>query len=835
MMVFPEGGIRSPGKPQERMGQMIAKIAVSAATYAIDKPYSYKIPEGMILQPGQRVQLPFGRANKRTEGVVLAVETGNEEKLKAVERCLDETPILTEHQLRLAAFLRERYFCTYYECLRAMLPAGLWFQAREKISLTDDRSWKEKTIRRDGAAEALQLLENLGGQADMSALRTLIPDEQTLSGVISYLARKKWISAETEYLRRTGDKTEKIAALAASPEEAMEYASRRPKSAVMQKTVLELMCGVGSVSVKELCYFTGASMATVSRLEKLGYLALSERPVLRCREIRPAKLDGPLVLSVDQQRCFAGLAEQMARQSPGVALLRGVTGSGKTSVYIRLIQTCLDAGKSALLLVPEIALTPQLLGLMAAYFGEQVAVLHSSLGAGERYDQWKRVRSGGARVVVGTRSAIFAPCSPGLIILDEEQEHSYKSENSPRYSAKEVAIWRGAKEGALVLLGSATPSIESMYRAKTGAYQLYTMEERFGGRKLPDVDIVDMREELKLGNDLSLSIPLREALSDNRDAGKQTILLLNRRGNSRALVCVDCRKTPECPRCSVRLTYHSANNRLMCHYCGFSQPVPERCPSCGGPLKTIGTGTQKVQQELALLFPDMETDRMDADTVSAVNTHEKILEHFQRENVPVLIGTQMVAKGLNLPNVTLVGVLDADLSLYTGGYRAGETTFNMLTQVVGRAGRGDTPGKAMIQTLVPEHPVIRLAAQQDYAGFYDLEIQLRRVQNMPPFGDLAVVTFTGQEETAVLRGAAKFRDSLAACLRQEGYRQEHCTVLGPAPCAVPKINYHFRYQLTLRCHLTRTLRQLLAYLLREFGKDRANRGVSAYIDVNGMD
>ena len=508
---------------------------------------------------------------------------------------------------------------------------------------------------------------------------------------------------------------------------------------------------------------------------------------------------------------------------------------GKTEVYLRCIERCLAAGKQAIVLVPEIALTPQLLGLMTAYFGAQVAVLHSSLGAGERYDQWKRVRSGDAKVVVGTRSAVFAPCTPGLIILDEEQEHSYKSENSPRYSAKEVAIWRGAKEGALVLLGSATPSVESMYRAKTGAYSLYTMAERYGGRKLPAVDIVDMREELKLGNDLSLSIPLREALSDNRDAGKQTILLLNRRGNSRALVCVDCRKAPECPRCSVRLTYHSANNRLMCHYCGFSQPVPERCPECGGPLKTIGTGTQKVQEELEFLFPDMETDRMDADTVSAVNTHEKILEHFQKENVPVLLGTQMVAKGLNLPNVTLVGVLDADLSLYTGGYLAGETTFNMLTQVVGRAGRGDSPGKAIIQTMVPDHQVIRYAAEQDYDGFYDLEIQLRRVQNAPPFGDLAVVVVTGREETAVLRGAAKFRDSLIACLRQEAYREERCAVLGPAPCAVPKVNYHFRYQLTLRCRLTRTMRQLLSYLLREFGKDKANRGVSAYIDVNGFD
>ena len=320
-----------------------------------------------------------------------------------------------------------------------------------------------------------------------------------------------------------------------------------------------------------------------------------------------------------------------------------------------------------------------------------------------------------------------------------------------------------------------------------------------------------------------------------RNAEKQTILLLNRRGNSRALVCVDCRETPECPRCSVRLTYHSANNRLMCHYCGFSQGAPERCPSCGGPMKTIGTGTQKVQEELEFLFPDWETTRMDTDTVNAVNTHEKILDRFQKEKIPVLIGTQMVAKGLNLPDVTLVGVLDADLSLYTGGYRAGETTFNMLTQVVGRAGRGETAGRAVIQSLVPEHQVIKLAARQDYEGFYDLEVNLRRMQNAPPFGDIAVITVTGQEEVTVLRGAAKLRDSLNACLKDSGFQNEVCTVLGPAPCAVPKINYHFRYQLTLRCRMTKNLRLLLAYLLRQFSQDKSNRGVNAFIDVNGYE
>jgi len=345
---------------------------------------------------------------------------------------------------------------------------------------------------------------------------------------------------------------------------------------------------------------------------------------------------------------------------------------------------------------------------------------------------------------------------------------------------------------------------------------------------------VDMREELKNGNDLSFSDTLRDAIIDAHDADKQAIILLNRRGNSRALVCIDCRETPECPRCAVRLTYHSANNRLMCHYCGFSQPVPQRCPRCDGHLKAIGTGTQKLQQELETVFPDYEIARMDADTVSAVNTHEKILDHFKNDRVPVLVGTQMVAKGLNLPDVTVVGVLDADLSLYTDSYRAAETTFNMLTQVVGRAGRGDSPGLAVIQTLQPEHQVIRMAAKQDYDSFYNLEIQLRKIQKAPPFGDLLTVTFTGQEETAVLRGAAKFRDSLIPWLNQLPDSTEY-VLLGPAPCAVPKINYNFRYRLTLRGKLTKPLRGMVAHLLQQFSQDKMNRGVSAFADVNGFD
>ena len=814
---------------------MIGKIAVAAANFAIDKPYSYYIPSEMLLLPGMRVHVPFGRGNRLCEGVVLSVEPGQPDGLKSVARCLDETPALDNGMLHLAAFLRERYFCTFYEAARAMLPAGLWFDIKEIYALTEDRSWQNKPPRDAAARQILEMMDSLGGQVEGQALRQIL-DGETLDKSLSYLIRKKWITAQQDLLRRTNDKTEKIATLVASPEEAMAYAATRPRSAAMQRSVLELMCSIGSGAVKEICYYTGAKPATVKRLADLGYLALSEREVLRCRQIKPAKLDGPLVLNQDQQTVFDGLIEQMGQTDPGVALLYGVTGSGKTAVYIRLIQTCIEQGKQAMLLVPEIALTPQLLGLMAAYFGQNVAVLHSSLGSAERYDQWKRVRSGQAKVVVGTRSAVFAPCpNLGILILDEEQEHSYKSENNPRYDAKEVALWRGIREKCMVLLGSATPSVATMYHAKAGTYRLYALKKRFNGRPLPSVKIVDMRRQLQLGNDLSVSYELQDAMGLTMEREKQTVLFLNRRGNSRAVVCVDCRSAPECPRCSARLTYHSANERLMCHYCGHSQKMSERCPTCGGPMKRLGTGTQKVQQELEILFPDRPVLRMDADTVSAVNTHEKILDQFKNEKIPVLLGTQMVAKGLNLPDVTLVGVLDADLGLYTDNYRAAESTFNMLTQVVGRAGRGEASGEAIIQTLNPEHRVIELAAKQDYDGFYDLEIGLRQVQQCPPFGDQALITFSGLDEGAVMRGAVLFRDSIRTVLAQPDYTKETCTVLGPAPCPVPKINYHFRYRLTLRCKMTTKLRRLLAHMLRQFSQDKQNRGISAFVDVNGYE
>ncbi len=809
---------------------MIGKIAVSAAIYAIDKPYDYLVPESA--QVGQRVIVPFGRANKAVEGVILALEEGAKEGLKAVSQILDKGPLLDAKSLRLAAFLRERYFCTFYEAVKAILPAGVWFQEQERYAIAGE-GWEEKIKRQPAALAVMKSMADLGGEADLELLRKQF-EEEALGKALAYLLKKKLLICHSRRKQRVQDKTERIVLLACSNEEALRYAESKKKTAPLQAAVLELMSAVGECASKELCYFTGANAAVLNRLEALGFLALTREERLRISKVEPAKLDGPLILNPEQQRVYEGLREQFSREKQPLALLYGITGSGKTSVYIKLIYDCLEQGKSAILLVPEIALTPQLLSLFAAHFGEKVAVLHSSLRITERYDTWKRIRNGAAQVILGTRSAVFAPAQNlGLLILDEEQEHTYKSENSPRYHAREVAIYRASQTGAAVLLGSATPCVEEMYRAKTGVYGLYTLKNRYNQMTLPAVHIVDMKQELKEGNPTAISEELLLALKENIAKGQQSILFLNRRGSSRMVACVDCGYVPMCPGCTVNLTYHHANGRLMCHYCGHSQVLPHRCPECGGHLKQIGFGTQKVQEQLERLLPGVPILRMDADTISALNTHEKLLKRFQVEKIPILLGTQMVTKGLNFEDVTLVGVLDADMSLYVGSYRAAETTFSMITQVVGRAGRGKSPGRAIIQTMTPKNQVIELAARQDYDSFYEAELPLRELRGCPPYRDLITLTFHGEEEERVWRGAWRFHGALLAQLASEIYAQEEAELLGPAPAQVAKINYHYRCRLTISCRNTRTLRQLLAHLLRQFAKDKENKGVGVYADVNG--
>lgn len=815
----------------------IARIVVAAAVYAIDKPYDYLVPDALedSIQPGVRVVVPFGRGNRRTEGIVLFLEQGTEKKnLKMVESVLDQEPVLDETMLRLAAFLRERYFCTFFDAVRAMLPAGLWFHARDKVVLTalGESLELEKMERYPEARQLLQCLRDFGGQAEESVLKRMLPQETVEKG-LKLLLKKNMAISEGTLVRNVNDKTEQIALLAVSSEEAAAYAQTR-KRAPIQKAVLEMLLVLGSCSVKELKYFTGASAATIRALEQAGYLELSQRELFRRPQYNALEKPVPLELNEEQQEAYARIRPHLDIGGK-ISLLYGVTGSGKTMVYLRLIEDCLAMGKSALVLVPEIALTPQLMQTFMGQFGDRVAVLHSALQVGQRYDEWKRIRMGQATVVVGTRSAVFAPLKNlGLVVLDEEHEHSYKSEMNPRYHAREVAIWRGVYEKAAVVLGSATPSVESMYLAQKGTYQLLKMTDRFGGRSLPQVVLVDMKEELKEGNSCSISARLREEMEANFRQGEQTILYLNRRGASRTVLCPICGHVPQCPRCSVSLTYHSANHRLMCHYCGYSEPATGECPECGSTYRQVGTGTQKIEEELRQLWPWIETIRMDADTVSATNPHDKILSRFQTEKIPVLIGTQMVTKGLNFPNVTLVGVLDGDGSLYTDDFRAAENTFSKITQVIGRAGRGEQKGRAVIQTMTPENQVLLQAASQDYDAFYETELPLRQMRGCPPFADVFQVKFFGAFENEVAESALRFRQGLSQALGRVTWNTEKLVVMGPAPAAVVRVMNRYHYQLTILAKNTKELRALLAAMLKWFAGDRANGHITACVDVNPL-
>ena len=818
---------------------LLARVAVSAATYAIDKPYSYRVPSGLetSLRPGQRVLVPFGRGNRRVEGMVLSLDRGaREPNVKSVHALLDREPVVDGDGLRLALWMRERYFCTVYDAVKAMLPAGLSFALKDSYRLSDgmDREQAyEAAERSEGARRILDLIAGLGGRAEVGEIRDAF-GEKDPSAPLKLLRDKGILTLETSASRGVGDKLEPVVRLALPPEEALSQLAPSRGRYPLRYSVAELLAAVGEATVKEVCYFTGASAAMVKGLEKKGILTLGRQEVFRRPEFSIVEPTPPPVLNEEQETAFEGLRDLCDGEEAACALLYGVTGSGKTQVYIRLIRHVLDKGETALVLVPEIGLTPQMLKIFAGQFGDAIAVLHSSLATGERYDEWKRARRGEARVVIGTRSAIFAPLpNLGLIILDEEQEGSYKSENVPRYHARDVAKYRCAQRKALLVLGSATPAVETMYHARQGVYRLFTMKQRYNERALPQVVIADLKEELRRGNDTTLSLPLRQALRENLDRGEQSILFINRRGTSRMVTCVECGAVPECTRCSVKLTYHKANGRLMCHYCGHSQPLPNRCPQCGGPLTFVGAGTQKVEEELHTLFPGAEVLRMDTDTVTARQGHEKLLRRFEEEKIPILVGTQMVAKGLDFENVTLVGVIDADLSLYVDDFRAGERTFSLLTQVVGRAGRGTRAGRAVIQTCTPEHDVITCAARQDYDKFYESEIVYRRTQGYPPFQDLCILTASGLEEGAVLRCCMRLRDGLESWKRQPGL--EDIRILGPAAAGVVKVNNRYRYRLTICCENKPAVRHMIAYLLRAAHEDKQNRGVSVFADLNPLD
>jgi len=817
----------------------LAQIAVSGIPYSADRAYTYLVPEQLRgkVGGGMRVTVPFGRGNRRSEGFVLGLSQGSAEPVyKPIDDVLDDAPLMGEEMLRLVRWMKARYFCTYYDAIRTILPSGVWFRYTEVWRIADglDPALALAAAAPDSAEYAILRELAAAGKANMDALVRLCGEDA--SAALKTLSGKSLVTMEKTAVQAVSDKRVCMVSLAMDSESARAAVEKPPKSSV-RRAIVDLLCSQGTLSNADLCYYTGTTTRTLGKMEKDGILRFSKTEVLRVPHYELAESAPDIVLSEEQQGAFEGLDALARCGEAKVALLHGVTASGKTQVYIRLIQETLKRGKTALLLVPEIALTPQMMAKFTAYFGNEVAMLHSGLRLTERYDQWKRIRRGDVKVVLGTRSAVFAPLENiGVIIMDEEQEGTYSSENTPRYHTRDIAQFRCARHDALLLLGSATPTVETSYYARNGRYQVFHLYSRYNAHSLPAVTIADMRQELRAGNDSILSAPLRAALSENIARGEQSILFLNRRGNARMLLCGDCGSVPECPRCSVPLTYHSANRRLMCHYCGFSRPAYDRCPDCGAPMRPIGAGTQKVEQELASVFPGVTILRMDADTVGASHGHEKLLRQFETERVPILLGTQMVAKGLDFENVTLVGVLAADLSLYVENYRAAERTFSLLSQVVGRAGRGSKQGRAVIQTYTPDNDVIRAAAAQDYEAFYQSEIRMRKLRNCPPFADLITMTVTGADEAQVYRAAATLRDALREELsRRSELRTLNAEVLGPAGAPILKINNRYRYRVFIVSRNTSDLRRLISEFLFAFYRHSENRSLDIFADCNALE
>ena len=584
---------------------------------------------------------------------------------------------------------------------------------------------------------------------------------------------------------------------------------------------------------------------TLSALEEKGISRsvldnLCAKGVLECSKVNksidlyssiPLKNE-PILLTEEQQAAYNALLPGLEDAAPHSALLYGVTGSGKTLVFLKLIEHCLQMGRRALVLVPEISLTPQMILRLKSQFGKRVAVQHSALNHTERLLQWQMIQDGGADIVVGTRSAIFSPLENiGLVIIDEEQEHTYRSESAPRYSAHEVARQRAAENGALLLLASATPSTESYYAAQHGRTQLVRLTKRYGGNPLPKVRIVDMRAELASGNPREISLAMEDAIRHNLEAGKQTILLLNRRGYQTVAQCEDCREVLKCQKCSVPMVYHKSAHKLLCHYCGSQlDPPPARCPACGGKLQYRGFGTQKAEEELAKLFPEARILRMDQDTTAAKDAHEKLLAKFARHEYDIMVGTQMVAKGLDFEDVTLVGVLGIDSLLFAQGFRAYETVFSLVTQVVGRSGRAKDPGFAIIQTTDPDNPVLNLAAAQDYDAFFEQEIAYRKLGLYPPFCGLCVVGFAGPKESEVARASARF----AALLGRQAAKQPDLPlrVLGPTPGSIEKINDSYRYKLTVKCRNDRRFRDLIRETLTLYEQEKLPGKATVVVDLH---
>jgi len=808
-----------------------ARIAVYNIAYTADRPFSYLIPEDMYEAAvcGVRVIVPFGRGGRKRVGLILSVaDEVPSMKLKSVLSVVDREPVVSPEMMRMILWLKENTFCTFYEALRTILPSGMNISINEKYSFCEDADFTGLTEEESNLAG---FLKNAASEREFDELLES-SSENGKRQVIESLVSKGVIRRVSETSQRVKDKTMRMIKLSEAYANEPGMFRLTPK----QKQVINLLGENGSASVKEVCYICSVTEAVVKNLVKNGACEEFSVPDYRLpgeEKYEPDAL-GKIVLSEAQNRVFSRVSEVISEGRPHCFLLHGVTGSGKTSVFIKLIEKTLSEGKTAMLLIPEISLTPQIVENFCRLFGGTVSVIHSNLSLGQRLEEYRRIEAGLSKIVVGTRSAVFAPLENiGLIIMDEEGERSYKSDSAPRYTTSAVAKERCRTHGAVLLLGSATPSVESYYYARKGVYELLELTERFNKSELPHVEIVDMNAERANGNTSEFSEVLVHEIKHNLEAGEQTILLLNRRGYHTVISCAGCSSPVYCPNCSIPYTYHKANDSLVCHYCGSIAELPEKCPECGGTVfKQMGFGTQKMEEQLEALFPDARILRMDADTTFSRYAYEKNFKDFADKKYDIMVGTQMIGKGLDFPDVTLVGIVTADKSLFSGDFRSYERTFSLITQVAGRSGRGGKKGRAYLQTFMPDHYVLGLAAAQNYAGFYEEEIALRKTLIFPPVCDICVIGISSVSDAAAAAASAVTLKIIKDVIKSEQIKFP-LRVLGPVQSGIAKMNGKYRYRLILKCKNNKETRSFIRRVLLKTAEYREYSNVNIYADMNG--
>ncbi|ETT57191.1 primosomal protein N' [Paenibacillus sp. FSL H8-0457] len=801
----------------------MARVIVDVPSKDTDRPFDYLIPEELRpwVEVGSRVGVPFG--HRTLQGFVVSLHPRPEmdtAKMKPIQEVLDVMPPLSPELIELGEWMKERYACRYISALQSMLPTALKGKAERYISLgepdaglSDESGGLFALLPESELEQEIIRFVSQRGEVSLQQLTRAFPDA---AATVKALIGRGRLSEFQQIKDKLQKKTMKAVELAVSSEEAHVALASFPAKAQRQKEVLQYIVEMEDflpISQKDLLQTLGVTAGTVKALADKGLITLEDvevfRDPYRGRHFTPS---APLALTPEQQAVYRSIVRKLDERKHGAFLLHGVTGSGKTEIYLQTIQRCMDQERQAIVLVPEISLTPQMVERFKARFGDRVAVMHSRLSDGERYDEWRKIREGRASVVVGARSAVFAPFDRlGLIIMDEEHESSYKQEETPKYHARDVAIHRASLTGAAVILGSATPSLESYHAARSQAQDdfaphLLEMPSRALGNQLPAVQVVDMREELREGNRSMFSRSLHAAISARLERGEQTVLLLNRRGYSTFVMCRSCGYVAGCPECDISLTYHQKSNNLRCHYCGYAAQAPEVCPDCGSEhIRYFGTGTQRVEEELAKLFPGIRVIRMDVDTTTEKGSHEKLLKQFRDKKGDVLLGTQMVAKGLDFPDVTLVGVITADSALNLPDFRAAEKTFQLLTQVAGRAGRHQLPGEVVIQSYTPEHYSIIHASSHDYLSFVKDELKHRKALHYPPYCRLILVTLSHEQLPLLVRLAENF----AAAIKSESDRRgwfgsldrfdaSALDILGPVASPIPRLKNRYRFQCMIK-------------------------------------